>query len=127
MVSIRRHFVLNPVFPSRADFRAKCKTPLPLHTRYDNDNNLLWAEDNSALSGYQVQDTSAYDALGRMTATTEYIYDAPRCWGWQDSLTYTYGDDDGYVSSLSANEGGGIDPYGRISRRHDRVRQRLLL
>jgi len=35
MVSLRRHFVPNPVLSHSTDFRVKRRTPLSLHTSYD--------------------------------------------------------------------------------------------
>ena len=35
MVSLRRHFVPNPVLMHSTEFRAKRRMPLFIHTRYD--------------------------------------------------------------------------------------------
>ncbi len=41
MVSLRRHFVPNPVSFTNTRFRTKCKPPLGIHTRYDGVSQLV--------------------------------------------------------------------------------------
>ena len=100
MVFSRRHFVPNPVPFSRTGFRAKCKRPQSIHTRYDTLGRLVCTIDASADSShgswlasgvpdlapaYSLGDNSTrttYNALGdvastedQMGRTTVYVYD----------------------------------------------------
>jgi hypothetical protein len=64
MVSLRRHFVPNPVSSSETDFAPHCKSFLLLHTRYDNTDQVTGATYN-----YQSNEAYTYDANGNRTNT----------------------------------------------------------
>lgn len=49
MVSLRRHFVPNPVSFTDTRSRTKCKPPLGIHTRYDAWNRLVEVSDGGVL------------------------------------------------------------------------------
>ena len=101
MVFLRRHFVPNPVPFSRTGFRAKCKRPQSIHTRYDtlgvgwsapstrsaDSSHGSWLASGvpDLAPAYSLGDDSTrttYDALGdvastedQMGRTTVYVYD----------------------------------------------------
>jgi len=70
MVSLRRHFVPNPVPFMRTGFRPECQSPLFLHTRYDAEGNrtsrFVWTD----------ADTDGRVDANEKSEITEYTWDA---------------------------------------------------
>ena len=76
MVSLRRHFVPNPVPFSETRFTPPCKLFLVLHTRYDNLNRRtqVTGPDPDGPGGQSAAVTTyVYDDAGHMTSMTDAL------------------------------------------------------
>jgi hypothetical protein len=68
MVSLRRHFVPNPVSSSEPRFALRSKSPLLIHTRYDAAGNRTWKQ-NAGPAATGLDELYANDGLNRLTGT----------------------------------------------------------
>ena len=68
MVSLRRHFVPNPVVMYSTGFRAKRRGPLFIHTWYDaNGNQLTETDPDGNVTTY------SYDSFNRLISQSQPI------------------------------------------------------
>ncbi len=120
MVSLRQHFVPNPVSFTHTRFRTKCNPPLFIHTRYDAANRrtgITYPDGSVVARSYTARDqlaqidynssmvaTFAYDAGSRRTSRV--LGDTP---GTQ--TTWTYGRQDDLPTAISSDIAGASFSY----------------
>ena len=69
MVSLRQHFVPNPVSFTHTRFRTKCNPPLLIHTRYDINGNLIpGTGERVADDDFLIVKVTVYDDMGQQFA-----------------------------------------------------------